>query len=184
MRTLLQTIQALMDIKPVLLGIDGPCGGGKSTLARELRDFFIDAQVYHMDDFFLPPGMRTAQRLAIPGENVHYERFLSEVLLPMLERQPFAYHAYDCRADILIPREGTPARLHIVEGSYSLHPALREYYDLKVFLDIDEQAQARRIIHREGEAGATAFLRRWIPLENAYFAQERLRDIADILINA
>ena len=33
-----------------------------------------------MDDFFLPPALRTPERRSEPGGNVHYERFLTEVL--------------------------------------------------------------------------------------------------------
>ena len=46
-----------------------------------LRDV-AGAAVVHADDFFLPPEMRTEDRIgakAAPGGNVHYERMIAEV---------------------------------------------------------------------------------------------------------
>ena len=46
--------------------LDGPCGSGKSTLADALAALY-HTQPIRMDDFFLPPAMRTEQRLTQPG---------------------------------------------------------------------------------------------------------------------
>ncbi len=70
--------------KPVLLAIDGKSGSGKTTLAEELARQY-QAELYHMDDFFLQPFQRTLERLAEIGGNVDYKRFQEEVLLPILE---------------------------------------------------------------------------------------------------
>ena len=56
-----------------LLAIDGRCGSGKSTLAAHMAQVF-GCPVFHMDDFFLPPELRTPERLAQPGENVQIGR--------------------------------------------------------------------------------------------------------------
>jgi ABC-type multidrug transport system fused ATPase/permease subunit len=58
--------------KPLTIAIDGMAGAGKTTLASLLSQIF-NCAVIHMDDFFLPFEMRTPQRLAQPGGNVHYE---------------------------------------------------------------------------------------------------------------
>lgn len=63
--------------------IDGNAAAGKSTLAARIAAFFApqySVNVFHMDDFFLPGALRTPERLAEPGGNVHYERFQDEVL--------------------------------------------------------------------------------------------------------
>ena len=182
MRTLLTAIGALMELKSTLIAIDGPCGAGKSTLARRLQEFFVDAEVYHMDDFFLPPDMRTKERLAMPGGNVYHERFLEQVLNPLQTGKPFTYQVYNCQTDSLRAVQAEPARLAIVEGSYSLHPTLRAHYDLKVFVDVTPQEQERRIRARNSADMVPRFLNEWIPMENAYFRQENLREIADLLI--
>lgn len=60
--------------------------------------------------------------------------------------------------------------LTVVEGAYSLHPALAEAYDLTVFLRISPELQRERLLKRNGPDGAERFLSVWVPLENAYFA--------------
>ena len=64
----------------------------------------------------------------------------------------------------------TPTALTVVEGSYSMHPALGRYYDLAVWVDIDPQTQRARIEARNSPAFAARFFTEWIPLEQAYFA--------------
>jgi hypothetical protein len=68
----------------------------------------------------------------------------------------------------------------VAEGSYSLRPEFCSVYDIKVFLDIDDQRQAQRLILREGTDGFVPFRDRWIPLEDAYFAAFGIREIADL----
>ena len=62
-----------------VIALDGRAAAGKSTLAAALAET-LQAAVIHMDDFFLPPALRTPQRLDRPGGNIHYERFAEEVL--------------------------------------------------------------------------------------------------------
>ncbi|NRT94069.1 hypothetical protein [Clostridium beijerinckii] len=72
----------LKDNEKLVIAIDGRCGGGKSSLGAILAEEF-DCSLFHMDDFFLPPRMKTKERLAQPGGNVHYERFEEEILKPL-----------------------------------------------------------------------------------------------------
>lgn len=184
MHPLLEAIDALMGVTAPLVAIDGPCAGGKSTLAKRLKELYPEAAVYHMDDFFLQPSMRTPQRLAEPGGNVDRERFLREVLIPLSQGVPFTYHVYDCQRDSLTPVEANPAPLSIIEGAYSLHPDLRDHYDLKVFLDVPPDEQIKRILVRNGERMAQRFFREWIPMENAYFEAFAVRGASDLMLGS
>ncbi|MBO5973642.1 MAG: uridine kinase, partial [Clostridia bacterium] len=74
------------------------------------------------------------------------------------------------------------ARLTVVEGSYSLLPELRQYYDLTVFCDVSRDVQRRRITEREKDR-AEIFFERWIPLEERYFSQCDVAGHADIILN-
>ena len=47
---------------PVVIAVDGMAASGKTTLAGLLAQR-LDAAVVHMDDFFLPQGFRTPERL-------------------------------------------------------------------------------------------------------------------------
>lgn len=70
----------------------------------------------------------------------------------------------------------------VIEGSYSCHPLLREYYDLWVFLDISPEPQAERLIARNS-AAFEAFQTMWIPREEAYFSACQVREHCDIVLN-
>ena len=167
---LLARIDRLLGEKPhVLVAIDGMSASGKSTLAALLAQVY-GAPVIHMDDFFLQPHQRTPERYASPGENVDHERFAQEVLAPLLREAAFAYRPFLCHSlSFGEPVRVEPARLTVVEGSYSLHPALADAYDLRVLLRLDPQAQSERILRRNGEAMHARFMELWVQLENAYF---------------
>lgn len=66
--------------------------------------------------------------------------------------------------------EIAPRPLNIVEGAYSMHPALAGSYDLSVFLRVPPDLQRARILARNGPEAGQCFFTQWIPLEERYFA--------------
>ena len=160
----------------MLIAIDGRCAAGKTTLSEMIKEK-IPCDVIHMDHFFLRPEQRTEERLREPGGNVDYERFLEEVMQPLRKGDTFLYRVFDCRSmgfssEICI----NPGKLTIVEGSYSCHPKLWEFYDLHVFMDIDAKTQKERIRNRDGEEKLEVFQKRWIPMEENYFENCHIRE--------
>lgn len=152
-----------------LVAIDGRCGSGKTTLAKAICER-SETAVVHMDDFFLRSEQRTPERFTEPGGNVDRERFLEEVLVPLSAGREVTYRPYNAHSQCFLEPVRLGARpIVLVEGSYSCHPALWDYYDLHVFLDIDPAEQLRRIESRNGKEGLAMFQARWIPLEEAYF---------------
>ena len=167
----------------VAVAIDGRCGAGKSRLAASLSALF-GAPVVHMDDFFLPDELRTAQRLAEPGGNVHYERFLREVAPFLSTGEAFCYGKFDCAVRRITGEVRVAAgALVLVEGAYALHPLLIERYDLRAFVTVGEQEQARRIRERNGEEMLRRFLTEWIPMEERYIAANGLPLAGDLVID-
>ena len=153
----------------LLIAIDGQSASGKTTLAQAIYARF-GGNVFHMDDFFLPPEKRCAARFEEPGGNVDYERFKLEVLDRIDGNAPFSYRPFSCRTGALgAPVRVFPEQLSIVEGAYSLHPYFLSPYDLKIFMGIDPNLQRARIQARNG-ARAELFFTRWIPMENRYLA--------------
>lgn len=176
--------RVLEEKERAIVAIDGRCAAGKTTLARELEEHFL-CNTIHMDEFFLRPQQRTAERLAQPGGNIDHERFLSDVLLMLKKGLPFAYHPFDCHTmSLQTPISLIPTNLTIVEGSYSCHSALWDYYDLHIFLDIDEDLQRQRILARNGEDGLAAFNARWIPMEEQYFNAFDLRSRCEVYLKS
>ncbi len=178
-------VQALLQTRErVLIAIDGNCCAGKTTMAARLGSM-LPANVFHLDDYFLQPQMRTPERLRQPGGNVDAERFLEEVLLPAKRGETAQVRKYDCHEDMLFaPVLVSPSRIAIVEGAYSLHPILMPHYDLKVFCRIDPALQLSRIRARNGAEALKVFQSRWIPLENHYFHALDILAQCDIIIDA
>ena len=170
--------------KPILVALEGGSASGKTTLGEKLRGIY-DCPVLHMDDFFLQPHQRTAHRFSIPGGNVDHERFLTEVLLPCRRGETVHYQPWDCHTQSLCPTADIPpAPLTIVEGAYSCHPALREHYDLTVYLSISPALQHRRIEKRNTPEFQQRFFQTWIPLEQGYFDAFDIPGHCDIRLEA
>ncbi|MCI5843799.1 MAG: hypothetical protein MR004_09170 [Clostridiales bacterium] len=165
---------------PLLIAIDGPCAAGKTTLSARLAACY-DCNVFHTDDFYLRPEQKTPQRLAQPGGNMDRERLAAEVLDPLQRWETVLYRPYSCRTQTVSNGSAIPfRRLNIIEGSYSLHPDLRRYYDLKVVLDIAPDHQWNRLKRRESQKSLELFRDRWIPLEQNYARDTKLMDCADL----
>ena len=166
----------------VFVAIDGPCTSGKTTFAAMLNRRF-GGNVLHMDDFFLRPEQRTPERFAEPGGNVDRERFETEVLAPLAAGQAAQYRPWDCHTgDFAVAYAVEPAQLTIVEGSYSMHPALRGYYDCMICLAVDPAEQLRRL-ERRNPRMLQRFVDEWIPLENRYFEATNIQAVADLLVD-
>ena len=159
-----------------VVAIDGMAGSGKSTLASLLAGL-TGGEVIHMDDFFLPPAKRTAERLAEPGGNVDYERFGEEVCPGLVSGEGFSYGVFDCSVmAVTEKRQIGTASVRIVEGSYAMHPHFGRFADVTVFLHLSPEEQLRRITVRNGERMAEKFKSIWIPMENRYFREKRIAE--------
>lgn len=164
------------------VAIDGPCASGKTEFAASLHERF-GGNVLHMDDFFLRPEQRTPERFAEPGGNVDRERFEAEVLKPLAAGKTVRYRPWDCHTgDFATSRSVEPAALTVVEGSYSMHPALRGYYDLTMCLIVDPSERLRRLEARNPRM-LQRFIDEWIPLENRYFESTNTQGSADLLVD-
>lgn len=167
---LLRTAEKTHTKTPVIIGIDGRCGSGKTYFAKRLARQF-SCNVLHMDDFYLPMDKRAADWEAVSGGNIDFERLLSEVLLPLREGRKAFYRPYSCKEGKYKEPEALQEKpLLVVEGSYSGHELLAEQYDLRLFFTCSKAEQEKRLKAREGSR-YKAFTARWIPLEERYFAR-------------
>ena len=182
--SLLPLLQKLSKITPApgevsVLAIDGPAASGKTTLAATLEKI-IQAAVIHMDDFFLPPALRTPQRLTEPGGNIHYERLEEQVLPHIKNNVPFDYQTFNCsKMQLDGKRTVIASPWRIMEGSYSQHPKFRSHIDFRIFCQVSPQEQLKRIRNRNGADMLNMFVDRWIPMEECYFKTYHIADQAD-----
>lgn len=164
---------------PAIVGIDGRCAAGKTTLAVWLADR-VACNVLHMDDFFLP----VSQRLDLPGGHMDYSRLRREVLDPLRAGKDISLHAFNCRTQSMKPAAQIPFKpITILEGSYSMHPFLQDYYAYRVFIDVKPDIQQERILQRSGAAQWERFRDIWILAEEHYFAHFNIATRCDAVLN-
>ena len=172
----------LLHKSPLLIAIDGRCGSGKTTLAARLQKEF-QANLFHMDDFYLPLDLRTPEILNQPAGNIDRKRLLQEVLLPLKSERPFYYRTYSHSP---VPHFSDPIKVHptkiaIIEGSYSCHPDFSDFYDYKIFLSLDKARQWQRLSNRETSKDLAGFAKYWIPMEERYFQTYQIQSKCDLV---
>ena len=163
-----------------LVGMDGMCGSGKTTLANRLGQI-LEIPVFHMDDYYLPFSQREADWKNICAGNMDLCRLEREVLLPLSRGQAVRTFRYNCRQDKMVKDNREAASFAIVEGTYSLHPRVRSYFDLTFFLSVADRLQKSRLETREG-TNYQNFLDLWIPMEKHYFQKLNPEENADFRI--
>lgn len=178
---LLKTAKLLQGDKNIIISIDGNSGSGKTTCAAVLQEVF-GGNVFHMDDYYLPIKERSENWREAPAGNMDLKRFREEILEPLKKGGNVNYKPFLCQkqayGDTAVVE---PTKLTIVEGSYSQHPELSSYYDLKVFLSCDEETQKRRLMEREGDY-YPVFESTWIPMEKLYHEACRVKEKADFML--
>lgn len=120
--------------RPLMLGISGFGGAGKSTLAQALLELMPGSQVVPGDQFLLsrPPTARSDD-----WASVDRERLRTQVMLPIRRGQAPHYQVYDWAAGALggwLAVTGSPV---IVEGLGLFHPDIVGHFDLRVWIDVD-----------------------------------------------
>jgi len=168
----------------LLIAIDGRCGSGKSTFGEILSDK-LNGNLFHMDDFYLTKEQRTQERLKECGGNIDFNRFKEFVLERIMRDQSFTYPIYDCQLKEFSQSETVePKCINIIEGSYCMHPALEDIYDIKIFLTTEYEKQLKRISKRNGEKAIQMFIQMWIPFEERYFKEFSVSDKSDFIIES
>lgn len=147
----------------VTVAIEGGSAAGKSTLAKLISSVF-DANCFCTEDF-------------IRGGSFSWEVFEEQVCSKLNTGKPFVYH----RGNPAEKLEVSPKRLNIVEGVYSMHPALEKYYEIKVFLDVSPLTQTKRILRDFGEEGLMRFTREKATRENAYLEAQGIQLRSDLV---
>lgn len=179
---LLALWQEMREKPMVLAAIDGRCGSGKTTLAKCVAEVF-PCRVFHADDFYLPLKQRCAGWEKKPAANMDLDRLQKQVLEPASQGKEVVYIPYRCQMGDYGEAQAIPfAPLTLVEGSYSQHPELAQFYDLKLFLNCENSTQETRLRAREGQRFAM-FASRWIPLEETYITQYSIAERANMCLD-
>ena len=148
--------------RPIVLGIVGDSAAGKTTITKGLVELLGEDRVTHIcaDDYHKYDRIERARLKITP---LHPDCNYLDILELHLERahygQPMLKPVYDhstgslVRPEYLVPREFV-----IVEGLLGFHTeVMRQFYDVKVFLDPPEELRRAWKIKRDtAKRGYTA----------------------------
>jgi uridine kinase len=157
----------------VWVGIDGPGGAGKTTLAETIARRVAAVTVVHVDDFSGP-------RL----DEWDWDRLREQLLGPLESGRPARYQVWDWDRD----RGGSwvdvePGGIVVVEGVSSTRHEAGVPWDLTIWVETPAAERQARAIARDGaETWQTQWIGRWLVTENAYIERERPHERVDLVV--
>jgi uridine kinase len=143
--------------KPVIIGVAGGSGSGKTTVVRKILDGIGDGQVSVIDHdrYYLDhPDLRFEDRAGLNFDHPSAldTELLAEHVRVLRSGAPVDIPVYDFRRHVRQPETQTiPVRpAIIVEGILVFeNAALRELMDVKVFVDADDDTRFIRRLERD-----------------------------------
>ena len=153
------------------VGIDGFGASGKTTLAARIAAALPGAVVIHNDDFARPE---------LPGWD--RDRFVRQVVEPLLAGRPGRYQRWDFDTDTGAEWHPVPVGVPvIVEGVSATDVRLPVPWDVTLWIEVPESVRRARIAERDGPGLAHRWRTDWIPMEEAYAADQRPWDRVDLV---
>jgi len=187
---------------PMRVAIDGVDASGKTTLADELAAVLRarGAQVIRasIDGFHNPRAVRYQKgRMSPEGyyrDSFNDQMIIDDLLAPLGPAGSRRYKAaaFDFKTDREVTGDFLTASedsILVMEGVFLLRPELRDFWDLKIFIDADFSRTLPRAAKRDrdylgGEAAVLAAYRdRYIPGQELYFKEANPKSIANIIID-
>ncbi len=178
----------------LIIGIAGGTGSGKTTLARHIADAFGDrVTVITHDSYYRAQDEKTYEERCRQNYD-HPDAFETELLCQHLEKlcrgesvavPIYDYSVHNRASDIVIAE---PRSVIVLEGILLFSDAvLREWMDLKIFVDTDaDERILRRILRDTEERGRTLssvigqYLETVKPMHEAFV--EPYKRYADIIV--
>lgn len=182
---LIQTIDARRSAlgRPIVVGVSGYCGSGKSTLVRALLPEVTGAVRIRGDDFLDPAR---SHRRSVDWDGVDRSRLVRDVFLPVREQRSSTFRRYDWAQRKLGAAEPVPAADVVIVDLIGLfHPEALDAIDLTVWCDVDLETAVRRGMARDASLGRQhdALWRDvWLPNEIDFAARFLPRTHADALV--
>ena len=156
----------------VIIAIDGPSGGGKSTLSSQLAEL-IPAKLVAMEDIY--HGWDSLEDSS--------RRIVDDVLTPLSKNQPGGFHLWDWEKGIIAEHVAvTPAPFIIVEGVGSGTTAAADFTSFLIWVEAPEDQRYGRAMLRSADT-YEGHWDQWAKQEREQFTREQTRSRADMIIS-
>ncbi|HCK66953.1 MAG TPA: uridine kinase [Anaerolineae bacterium] len=142
---------------PLVIGIAGGSGSGKTTVAQEIlkrvgadKIAYLQHDSYYKDLTGLPPTQRAEINFDHP--NSLDNELLIQHIASLRDFQPVSVPIYDFATDRRTGETFTvePKNVILVEGILIfVEPELRKLFDVKIFVDTDADIRLIRRLHRD-----------------------------------
>ena len=170
--------------RPIIVGVSGYGGSGKSTLTRRLAAFAPGIVRMRGDDFLDP---RKSHLRSNDWDGVERHRLADEVLVPFQERRRSEFRRFDWSRRALGDPEPVPTGdVLIVDLIGLLHPSMNDVLDLTVWCDVPLLIAQERGIARDARLGRDhrrLWHEVWTPNEIDFDANFAPRERADFLMS-
>jgi adenylate kinase family enzyme len=173
----LAAVAARPDVNGIrIVGVDGPGGAGKSTVAHRLAAR-SGADIARVDDFLSWPAF-------VDGWWPRWER---ELLTPLLAGRDARYQVRDWAGDefgtsIKEWKTTRWAPLLIVEGISCTRRAVADRLAYRIWVDVPGELRLERGVRRDGESHRGLW-RDWMVKEREFFATDGARGRADLVLD-
>ncbi|MBU1019231.1 MAG: hypothetical protein ABII07_05465 [Patescibacteria group bacterium] len=186
---------------PVRVCIDGVDASGKTTLADSLA---IELQKHRpvirvsIDGFHNPKEIRYQKGRNSPVgyymDTTDYEAFINAVLKPLGPNGNLQYKTavFDFIKNSKVDSpvlEAEESSILLMDGVFLLRPELVDYWDLKIFVDVDFKITVKRASKRDGyylgeeHEIFEKYEQRYVPGQKIYFKDANPKEKADIIID-
>lgn len=149
--------------RPLIIGVAGGSGSGKTTVARAIHaalgvdGAFIDQDAYYKELGHLPLEERKRVNFDHP-DSIDFDLFI-EHLTRLSSGLPIEKPTYDFAAHTRSDRQVMiqPCDVVLVDGILLfVEPRLRRLFDIKIFVDVDDDVRFIRRLQRDlAERGRT-----------------------------
>ncbi|MHA7279573.1 aminodeoxychorismate synthase component I [Arthrobacter sp. MDT2-2] len=160
---------------PLLIGIDGRSGAGKTTLAVELAALLREhhtVSLFHLEDIY--PGW--------DGLGDGIARYVDHVVRPLRAGRTARWNSWDWKESRDGPERTTPAaEIVLLEGVGAAAAAARAHLDVVLWVEADEEVRRRSALERDGDTYAP-FWQHWADQESAWLAADDPGAAADVVV--
>ena len=170
---------------PILIGIDGLAGSGKTTfclnLKEQLTKIGLTAVTFRFDDWWQGSPESDASRFQggrqTVGDDYRWKEFRQAVLEPLREGQ---MPSTSKKQGVENP---SAASVVIVEGVTSIRRELRDLYDFCLFVMDSRVGSIERAIERDGNEARNWYQNYWKHEEDLYLKLHTPHLSADLIVS-